>query len=125
MDLNEMLKEAQKLQKDMEDITNRLEKEEIPVSNDEGSIKISITGSGKFKALKFSDDFLKKDPRMVEKETLAVLQKSVEIAREKHEEAMKLITASLSLPSFEDIQSQAQVKGPTRRTGGNEVRYDV
>lgn len=122
MDLNEMLKEAQKLQKDMENITKQLETEEVLVSNDASTIRVSVTGSGKFQKLEINDEFLKGDPRAVEKEILATFQKAVELARKKHEEAIKQITENLSLPSFDEMQ--AQVKGPTRRTS-TESRFDV
>ncbi len=122
MDLNEMLKEAQKLQKDMEDITKRLETEEILVASDTGSIRVWVTGSGKFQKLEINDEFLKGDARGVEKEILSTFQKAVEVSRKKHEEAMKQITENLSLPNFDEMQSQ--VKGPTRRTS-SESRFDV
>lgn len=122
MDLNEMLKEAQKLQKDMEEITKQLETEELSVANDAGSVRIKVTGSGKFTSLNIGDDLLKGDARVAEKEILATFQKAVEAARKKHEEAMKRITESLSLPDFGDMQSQ--LKGPTRRTS-SETRFDV
>lgn len=122
MDLNEMLKEAQKLQKDMENITKQLETEEVLVANDSNSVRISVTGSGKFQKLEIKDEFLKGEPRAVEKEILSTFQKAVEAARKKHEEAMKQITENLSLPNFDEMQ--AQVKGPTRRTS-SESRFDV
>lgn len=122
MDLNEMLKEAQKLQKDMENITRQLETEEILVTNDSSNIRIWVTGSGKFQKLEINDEFLKGDPRGVEKEILSTFQKAVEVSRQKHEEAMKQITENLSLPNFDEMQ--AQVKGPTRRTS-SESRFDV
>lgn len=114
MDLNEMLKEAQKLQKDMENITKQLETEEVMVSNGAKTIRIWVTGSGKFQKLEIDDGFLKGDPRGVEKEILSTFQQAVESARKKHEEAMRQITENLSLPRFDEMQ--AQVKGPTRRT---------
>lgn len=122
MDLNEMLKEAQKLQKDMENITKELETEEILVANDASTVRVWVTGSGKFQKLEIDDAFLKGDPRGVEKEILSTFQKAVEVARKKHEEAMKRITENLSLPSFDEMQSQ--IKGPTRRTS-SESRFDV
>lgn len=110
MDLNEMLKEAQKLQKDMEDIQKKLETEEIPVSNDSGTITVTVTGAGKFISLAFKEEVKTKSVEELKSEILKAFQQASEMARKKHEEAMKQITASLSLPNFDDI------KPTTRRT---------
>lgn len=119
MDLNEMLKEAQKLQKEMEDVQKKLETEEVSVSNPSQSIKITITGSNKFISLTLKEEAKNLPLQELQSELLKTCQDAIEAARKKHEEAMKQITASLSLPNLDDI------KPPTRRTSGSEQRYDV
>jgi len=114
-----MLKEAQKLQKEMEDVQKKLETEEITVSNPSRSIKITITGSNKFLSVELKEEVKALPLNELQSELLQTCQNAIEAARKKHEEAMKQITASLSLPSLDDI------KPPTRRTSGQEQRFDV
>lgn len=105
-----MLKEAQKLQKDMEDIQRKLETEELLASNDSGNIVVTVTGAGKFISLTFKDEAKNKSAEELKQEILKAFQQASEVARKKHEEAMKQITASLALPNFDEI------KPPSRRT---------
>lgn len=119
MDLNEMLKEAQKLQKEMEDIQKKLETEEISVSNPAGTIKVAITGSNKFLSLNLKEEVKNLPLQELQSEILKTFQAAIEAARKTHEEAMKQITASLSLPNLDDI------KPPTRRTPSQEPRLEV
>lgn len=113
MDLNDMLKEAQKLQKDMEDIQQKLENEEFPVSNDDGTVTVTLTGSSKLKSLVIKESLKNGPLEGLQREVLKTFQKGIETARKKHEEAMKKITASLSLPSLDEIKSMAQ-KAPVK-----------
>lgn len=119
MDLNDMLKEAQKLQKDMEDIQKKLETEEISVSNSSGTITVAVTGSNKFVALTLKEEVKNLSIGELQSEILKTFQHASEMARQKHEEAMKQITASLSLPSLDEIKSIG------RRTDTKESRFEV
>lgn len=120
-----MLKEAQKLQKEMEDIQKKLETEEISVSNQAGTIKVAITGSNKFLSLDLKDEIKNLSTQELSAEILKTFQEAIEAARKKHEEAMKLITASLSLPGLDDIKPPTRRTSPTQDYGSQGPRLEV
>lgn len=113
MDLDNMLKQAQKLQEDMEAIQKKLEEEVIEVSGDR--VKIYITGSNEFKSVEIDETLIKEGKDALETAVLAACQKAVKAAREQHEKAMKDITSGLELPSLDEIQDLGD-SGPKRRT---------
>lgn len=100
--MNEMLKQAQKLQKDMEEAQHALETEEIKVSSGGGAVNIKITGSSKFTSIKLSDELIKSDKETLESTLLAAVQEAVQASRKKHEEQMRKITSSLNFPGLGD-----------------------
>ena len=116
MDLDAMLKQAQKLQEDMEAVQKKLESEEVKVSVGGGAVEISITGSTKFKSFKISDELHKGNKEDLEKTVLSALEEAITKSREKHEESMKDITKSLELPDLGEIENLMKDSGPKRRT---------
>lgn len=109
MDLQNMLKQAQKLQKDMEDAQNRLETEEEKVSID--GCECSITGSTELKSLKISEDLYKKGAAAIEKAALNALKEAISKSKKKHEEAMKKITSGLELPDLGNLGNLGDMGG--------------
>lgn len=108
MELNEMLEEVKKVQKNIEDIQKKLETEEISITSDEGSVTIKITGDSKFTALTIAENLKNASTVELQKVVLATFQKALDTARKKNQEAMKEITASLALPTLKEIKATAQ-----------------
>jgi len=110
MDLNQMLEQAQQLQKDMEEAQKRLETEEMEVSSGGGAVVFKITGSSEFKSVKISESLLKAGKDAVEQAVLTAARDAVSKAKKKHESEMKHITAGLSLPSMDELDAGPGLK---------------
>jgi len=107
MNINIMLEEAQKVQKNIEEIQKKLETEEITISDDAGTIKIKLTGGNKFTELTIAEKLKNGSVEELQKALLATIQKAIDVSRQKNQEAMKEITESLALPSLEEIKATA------------------
>lgn len=107
MDLNEIVKEAQKFQHDMEEIQKQLANEEIAVSSDSGDVKVEIKGN-QFTSLKIAESLQKESPEKLQEVVLSTFQKALDASIKKNQEALKKITANLSLPIQEEIKSGVQ-----------------
>ena len=97
-DLQEMLKQAQKLQEEMESTQQRLESTDIEGAS--GGAAFKITGSSKFISFTLTDDLLRKSKGEIEGAILEAAQDAIAKAKALHEEEMKRITAGLNLPGM-------------------------
>lgn len=120
MDLDAILKQAQKLQEDMEDIQNKIKKAEAKVSSGGGAVTASITGATEFKSIKISEELLKEPKEVIEQTLLIACNEAVQRAQEIHQEYMKKITEQLELPNVDELKNLAAGAagdaGPRRRT---------
>lgn len=110
--MNDILKQAQKMQKDMEDAQKQLESNEIEVSSGGGAVVFKITGSTKFTGVTLSEELLKEDKATVEQMILEGAKEAVKAAKKAHEEVMLKITEGLKLP---DIPGMPGMGGPQPR----------
>ena len=99
--VGKLLKQAQKMQKQMEDIQNRLAEQMIEVSSGGGAVTIKINGQGEFKSFKIDPEFLKEDAEFVEETLLSAVQEAAAKAKETSNEAMEGVAGGLSgFPGF-------------------------
>jgi len=95
------LKQAQKMQKQMEGIQGKLAEQIIEVSSGGGAINIQINGQGEFQAFKIDPEFLKEDAEFVEETLLGAVQEAAAKAKETSEEAMGSVTGGMGgFPGF-------------------------
>jgi hypothetical protein len=114
MNMNEMLKQAQKLQEDMENAQKELENASVEVSSAGGAVKVNISGSSQFKSFEISEDIYNEGREAIQDAVLVAAQEAIKAARKKHEEVMKNITAGLKLPNMDELDKLGS--GPKRRT---------
>lgn len=98
--MENMLKQAQKLQEDMEASQKRLETEIIKVTSAGGAVTFAITGSQKFQECLLDPELLKQDKATIEEAILTAAREAVDTAKKLHEEEMKKITSGLNLPGM-------------------------
>lgn len=99
--VGKLLKQAQKMQKQMESVQAELAEQEIEISSGGGAINITINAQGEFRAFKFDPEFLKEDADFVEETLLAAVQEAATKAKEISEEAMGAVTGGMSgFPGF-------------------------
>lgn len=98
MNINSMLEEAQKVQKNIEQIQKKLETEEISISNDAKTVTAVLT---------IAESLKNGSTQELQKEVIATFQKAIDVVRKKNQEAMEEISASLALPTLEEIKATA------------------
>ena len=99
--VGKLLKQAQKMQKQMEGIQSKLAEQIIEVSSGGGAINIKINGQGEFQASKIDPEFLKEDAEFIEETLLGAVQEAAAKAKETSEEAMGSVTGGMGgFPGF-------------------------
>jgi DNA-binding YbaB/EbfC family protein len=99
--VGKLMKQAQKMQKQMEGIQSKLADQIIEVSSGGGAINIKINGQGEFQAFKIDPEFLKEDAEFIEETLLGAVQEAAAKAKETSEEAMGSVTGGMGgFPGF-------------------------
>ncbi len=99
--VGKLLKQAQKMQKQMEAIQAQLSEQVLEVSSGGGAIQIKINGQGEFQSFKIDPEFLKEDAEFVEETLLAAVKEAATKAKETSEGAMGAVTGGMSgFPGF-------------------------
>ena len=99
--VGKLMKQAQKMQKQMEGIQSKLADQVIEVSSGGGAINIKINGQGEFQAFKIDPEFLKEDADFIEEALLGAVQEAAAKAKETSEEAMGSVTGGMGVfPGF-------------------------
>ncbi len=93
--VGKLLKQAQKMQKQMQAIQDELAEKELVVSSGGGAVNITITGQGEFRAIKIDPEFLKEDAEFVEETLLGAVQEAAQKAKDVSEEAMGALTGGM------------------------------
>jgi DNA-binding YbaB/EbfC family protein len=98
--VGKLLKQAQKMQRQMEALQSELETKEIDITAGGGAVAIKISGSGKFLALKLDPEFLKEDSKLIEETLLLAMQDAAKQAKERYDAEMQKVTSAFQVPGF-------------------------
>jgi DNA-binding YbaB/EbfC family protein len=98
--VGKLLKQAQKMQRQMEEMQKSLETRELDISSGGGAVQVKINGSGRFLALKLDPEFLKEDARLVEETVLNAVQEAATKAKALGESEMQRISAGFQMPGM-------------------------
>lgn len=98
--LGKMLKQAAKMQRQIEGLQAELEKHEIEVTSGGGAVAIRINGQGKFLSMKLDPEFLKEDAKLVEEAVLAAVQDAAAKAKAHNEAETQKITSAFQMPGM-------------------------
>ncbi len=93
--VGKLLKQAQKMQQQMQAIQEELAQKELEVSSGGGAVSITINGQGEFRALKIDPEFLKEDAEFIEETLLSAIQEAAQKAKSESETAMGAATGGL------------------------------
>ena len=109
MDIMQIMKQAQNMQKKLKDAQDELAKLEIKGEAADGAVTVICDGQGKFKSLKITPELFDPDhpqdidPQLVEMiedvVTTAILRASME-ATKVMEEKMKSVTGGINIPGL-------------------------
>ena len=98
--VGKLLKQAQKMQKQIETMQSSLEAQVIDVSSGGGAVQVKVNGAGKFLAVKLDPEFLKEDPKLVEETVLQAVQEAAQKAKERNDAEMQRISAAFQMPGM-------------------------
>ncbi|MBQ2645600.1 YbaB/EbfC family nucleoid-associated protein [bacterium] len=109
MNFANMMQQAQKMQKKLQDAQAELASMEIDGEAGNGSVKVIVTGQGKFKSIKLTPQAINPEhPETIDTDTIEMLEdlisqamiKATEKASEKTEAAMKNVTGGIKIPGL-------------------------
>jgi hypothetical protein len=98
--VGKLLKQAQKMQRQMETLQTQLEAKQLDVTAGGGAVAIKVNGSGKFLALKLDPEFLKEDPKLIEETLLLAIQDAAKQAKDQYDAEMQKISSAFQMPGF-------------------------
>jgi nucleoid-associated protein EbfC len=98
--VGKLLKQAQKMQKQIETLQAQLEAKELDVTSGGGAVKIKINGAGKFLSLELDPELLKEDPKLVSETILAAVQDAAKQSKEYNDTQMQSVTSAFQMPGF-------------------------
>ncbi len=93
--LQEIMKQAQKLQKQMEEAKQELEHETVEASAGGGMVTVVVTGKKTVKSVKISPEVLQEDPEMLEDLIMAAVNQGLKKAEEMAQERLGSLTGGL------------------------------
>ena len=109
MNIMQMVKQAQDMQKKLKEVQDELAKTDVVGEAADGAVKVTCDGQGKFKSIKLTASALNPDdPDSVDPEvvtmvedivTIAILQASTK-ATKLMEDKMKAVTGGLKIPGL-------------------------
>ena len=109
MNIMQMMKQAQNLQKKLKDTQAELANIEITAEAAGGAVKVICDGQGKFKSIKLSPEAINSEnPSSVDSDSIEMLediitsaiQQASEKATKQMEEKMKAVTGGLNIPGL-------------------------
>lgn len=98
--VGKLLKQAQKMQRQIEDMQKALETREIDITAGGGAVQVKISGAGKFLALKLDPEFLKEEPKLIEETVLNAVQEAATKAKEMNDSEMQRISSAFQMPGM-------------------------
>ena len=95
-----LLKQAQKMQRQIEALQTQLEAKEIEVTSGGGAVKVKINGAGKFIAIVIDPELLKEDAKLVADTLLTAVQDAAKQAKELNDAEMQKVTSAFQMPGL-------------------------
>jgi len=98
--VGKLLKQAQKMQRQIEEMQKILEARELDISSGGGAVQVKINGAGKFLAVKLDPEFLKEDAKLVEETLLNAVQEAATKAKALNDSEMQRISSGFQMPGM-------------------------
>ena len=99
--MNQMLKQAQKMQEDMASLQEDLEQREYSATSGGGAISVTVDGKHLIKSIKINPEIIDADDaEMLEDLITVAVNEAIEKASKTAEEEMGAITGGLNIPGM-------------------------
>ena len=102
MNLNKLMKQAQKMQEQMTQTQAELEKKTVEVSAGGGKIKVTANGAGDVIQIKIDKEIVDpEDVEFLEETVLAAVKQAIEQGKALAQSEMSRITGALGIPGLQ------------------------
>ena len=102
MNLNKLMKQAQKMQEQMAKTQSELESKTVEVSTGGGKVKVTANGAGDVLAIKIDKEVVDpNDVEFLEEMVLSAVQQAVEQGKAVAQSEMSKITGGLGIPGLQ------------------------
>lgn len=99
--MNSMLKQAQKMQADMEALQAELDEREYSAASGGGMVEVTVTGKHQIKSLKINPDAIDpEDSEMLEDMIAVAVNEAMRTADETAEKEMSSVTGGMNFPGL-------------------------
>lgn len=98
--VGKLLKQAQKMQRELAEVQKRVAEEEIEVSSGGGAVVVKVNGLGEFISLNLDEEFLKEDAKFVSETVLEAVKEAAAKAKSYNEQQMSKVTSGLGIPGM-------------------------
>lgn len=99
--MNQMLKQAQKMQEDMQSLQEDLDSREYTATSGGGAVTVTIDGKHLIKSLKINPEIIDpEDAEMIEDLVTVAVNEAIENATKTANDEMSAITSGLNLPGM-------------------------
>jgi nucleoid-associated protein EbfC len=98
--VGKLLKQAQKMQKKMEALTQELSQKDIEISAAGGAVKVRMSLQQELKGIVIDPEFLKEEALVVQDTIAGAVREALAKSKAESQKAMNEITAGLSLPGM-------------------------
>jgi DNA-binding YbaB/EbfC family protein len=98
--MQQLMKQAQQMQKKMEDAQKELEAKEVTGTAGGGMVTVVATGKKTLKSIKIEPEILKEDPEMVEDLIVAAVNQAMQQVDELTQNTLGGITGGMNIPGF-------------------------
>ena len=99
VNIGNMMKQAQQLQKKMADVQEKLNSIEVEGSSGGGMVKVISTATGEIKRISIDDSLMKQEEKEITEDLIvAAINDAKQKAEVATQEEMKSVTGGLSLP---------------------------
>ena len=120
-----MIRQAQKMQEDMEKLQAELDEKEHEVSAGGGAVKVKIRGNREIVSLELSEDVVDPDDiETLQDLIIAAVNEAVKTVDKLNSEEMNKVTAGLNVPGlmeYESRTSRIHAQSRTRHRGGGQA----
>ncbi|MFA5264104.1 MAG: YbaB/EbfC family nucleoid-associated protein [Opitutaceae bacterium] len=98
--VGKLLKQAQKMQRQIESIQTQVSAKEFEITNGGGAVKVKANGAGQITALSLDPEFLKEDAKLVADTILSAIQDASKQAKEYSDAEMQKVTSAFQMPGM-------------------------
>jgi len=98
--VGKLLKQAQKMQRQIETLQTQIAASEFELTNGGGAVKLKYNGAGQLLALQLDPEFLKEDAKLVSDTILAAVQEATKKAKDYSEAEMQKVTGAFQMPGM-------------------------